>query len=158
MFGNLFSMLTILKGLPLSYFKDMQDDKEIVFTSYDNLINCLKIFDEILKNISPNKKKMYELANSGFITATDLADYLVKNHSMSFRKAYQKTAEIVNFAEKKKKKLNELKIEELKKIEPKLTIEVLKIFDLKNSINSKKSFGGTSFENIKRMIMKYKKI
>ena len=158
MFGNLFSMLTILKGLPLSYFKDMQDDKEIVFTSYDNLINCLKIFDEILKNISPNKKKMYELANSGFITATDLADYLVKNHSMSFRKAYQKTAEIVNFAEKKKKKLNELKIEELKKIEPKLTIEVLKIFDLKNSVNSKKSFGGTSFENIKRMIMKYKKI
>jgi argininosuccinate lyase len=158
MFGNLFSMLTILKGLPLSYFKDMQDDKEIVFRSYDNLINCLKIFDEILKNILPNKKKMYELANSGFITATDLADYLVKNHSMSFRKAYQKTAKIVNFAEKNKKKLNELKIEELKKIEPKLTIEVLKIFDLKNSVNSKKSFGGTSFENIKRMIMKYKKI
>ena len=157
-FGNLFSMLTILKGLPLSYFKDMQDDKEIVFTSYDILINCLKILDEILKNISPNKKKMYELANSGFITATDLADYLVKNHSMSFRKAYQKTAEIVNFAEKKKKKLNELKIEELKKIEPKLTTEVLKIFDLENSVNSKKSFGGTSFENIKRMIMKYKKI
>ena len=157
-FGNLFSMLTILKGLPLSYFKDMQDDKEIVFTSYDILINCLKILDEILKNISPNKKKMYELANSGFITATDLADYLVKNHSMSFRKAYQKTAEIVNFAEKKKKKLNELKIEELKKIEPKLTAEVLKIFNLENSVNSKKSFGGTSFENIKRMIMKYKKI
>tara|TARA_A100000164_G_scaffold324427_1_gene308910 strand:+ start:2146 stop:3534 length:1389 start_codon:yes stop_codon:yes gene_type:complete len=157
-FGNLFSMLTILKGLPLSYFKDMQDDKEIVFTSYDVLINCLKILDEVLKNISPNKKKMYELANSGFITATDLADYLVKNHSMSFRKAYQKTAEIVNFAEKKKKKLNELKIEELKKIEPKLTTEVLKIFDLENSVNSKKSFGGTSFENIKKMIMKYKKI
>ncbi len=157
MFGNLFSMLTILKGLPLSYFKDMQDDKEIVFKSYDTLIICLKIFDEILKNISPNKKKMYELADSGFITATDLADYLVKNHSMSFRKAYQKTAEIVNLAEKKKKKLRELKIEELKKIEPKLTNEVLKVFDLKNSINSKKSYGGTSFENIKRMIMKYKK-
>ena len=102
-FGNLFSMLTILKGLPLSYFKDMQDDKEIVFKSNDTLVNCLKIFDEILKNIIPNKKKMYELADSGFITATDLADYLVKNHSMSFRKAYQKTAEIVNFAEKKKR-------------------------------------------------------
>ncbi|MDB9746703.1 argininosuccinate lyase [Candidatus Pelagibacter sp.] len=156
-YGNLFSMLTILKGLPLSYFKDMQDDKEIVFKSNDTLINCLKIFDEILNNISPNKKKMYELADTGFITATDLADYLVKNHSMSFRKAYQKTAEIVNFAEKKKKKLRELKIEELKKIEPKLTSEVLKVFDLKNSINSKKSYGGTSFENIKKMIIKYKK-
>ena len=158
MIGNLFSMLTILKGLPLSYFKDMQDDKELVFKSYDNLINCLKIFNEVLKNISPNKKKMLELANNGFITATDLADYLVKNHSMSFRKAYQKTSEIVNFAEKKKKKLNEIKIEELKRIEPKLTLEVLKVFNLKNSVNSKKSFGGTSFENIKKMIIKYKKV
>jgi argininosuccinate lyase len=156
-FGNLFSMLVILKGLPLSYFKDLQDDKEIVFKSYDTLINCLKIFDEILKNITPNKKKMYELADSGYITATDLADYLVKNHSMSFRKAYQKTAEIVNLAEKKKKKLKELTIDELKKIEPKLSSEVLKVFDLKNSIKSKKSYGGTSFENIKKMIIKYRK-
>jgi argininosuccinate lyase len=156
-FGNLFSMLTILKGLPLSYFKDMQDDKEIVFRSHDTLINCLNILDEILKNLSPNKKRMYELADTGYITATDLADYLVKNHKMSFRNAYQKTAEIVNFAEKKKKKLKELTIEELKKIEPKLTREVLKIFDLKNSINSKKSYGGTSFENIKKMISNYKK-
>ena len=150
-------MLTVLKGLPLSYFKDMQEDKELVFRSYDTLINCLKIFDEILKNISPNKKKMIELAETGFITATDLADYLVKSHSMSFRKAYQKTAEIVNFAEKRNKKLTDLTIEELKNIEPKLTNDVLKIFNLKNSINSKKSYGGTSFENIKRMIMKYKK-
>jgi argininosuccinate lyase len=156
-FGNLFSMLTILKGLPLSYFKDLQDDKEIVFKSNDTLMNCLKIFDEILKNISPNKKNMYELADSGYITATDLADYLVKNHSMSFREAYQKTAKIVNLAEKKKKKLKELKIEEFKKIEPKLTSAVLKVFDLRNSVNSKKSYGGTSFENIKKMILKYKK-
>ncbi len=156
-YGNLFSMLTILKGLPLSYFKDLQDDKEIVFKSNDTLINCLKIFDEILKNTSANKKKMLELASSGYITATDLADYLVRNHSMSFRKAYQKTAAIVNLAEKKKKKLDELSIEELKKIEPKLTNDVLKVFDLKNSVNSKKSYGGTSFENIKKMIMKYKK-
>ena len=156
-YGNLFSMLTILKGLPLSYFKDLQDDKEIIFNSNDTLLDCLKIFDEILKNMSPNKKRMLELANSGYITATDLADYLVKNHSMSFRKAYQKTAEIVNLAEKKKKKLNELRIEEFKKIEPRLTTDVLRVFSLKNSINSKKSYGGTSFENIKRMILKYKK-
>ena len=156
-FGNLFSMLTILKGLPLSYFKDLQDDKEIVFRSFDTLMNCLKILDEILKNFSPNKKKMLELANSGYITATDLADYLVKNHSMSFRKAYQKTSEIVNFAEQKKKRLNELSLNELKNIEPKLTLEVLKVFDLKNSVKSKKSYGGTSFENIKRMILRYKR-
>ena len=156
-YGNLFSMLTILKGLPLSYFKDLQDDKEIVFKSNDTIINCLKIFDEILKNCNPNKKKMFELANNGYITATDLADYLVKNHSMSFRKAYQKTAAVVNLAEKKKKKLDELSLEDLKKIESKLTDDVLKVFDLTNSVNSKKSYGGTSFDNIKKMIMKYRK-
>ena len=156
-YGNLFSMLTILKGLPLSYFKDLQDDKEIIFNSNDTLVNCLKIFDEILKNFSPNKKQMLNLANSGYITATDLADYLVKNHSMSFRKAYQKTAAVVNFAEKKNKNLDELTLDELKKIETKLTGDVLKVFNLKNSVNSKKSYGGTSFDNIKKMIIKYKK-
>ncbi len=156
-YGNLFSMLTILKGLPLSYFKDLQDDKEIVFKSNDTLINCLKIFNEILKNCSPNKKKMLKLANTGYTTATDLADYLVKNHSMSFRKAYKKTASIVNLAEKEKKNLNELTLKELQKVEPKLKEDVLEIFDLGNSINSKKSYGGTSFDNIKKMIIKYKK-
>ena len=156
-FGNLFSMLTILKGLPLSYFKDLQDDKEIVFKSNETINNCIKILNEILKNFSPNKQKMLELANTGYITATDLADYLVKNHEMPFRKAYQVTASVVNYAEKKKKKLHELNISELNKIEPKLTKEVLKIFDLKYSVNSKKSFGGTSFDNIKKMINKYKR-
>ena len=100
---------------------------------------------------------MFELANTGYITATDLADYLVKNHSMSFRNAYQKTSAIVNLAEKRKKNLNELTLDELKKVEPKLNKDVLKVFDLTNSINSKKSFGGTSFDNIKKMIVKYKK-
>ena len=157
-YGNLFTMLTILKGLPLSYFKDLQDDKEIIFKSNQILTDCLKIFDEILKNINPNKKKMLELANSGYVTATDLADFLVKNYSMPFRRAYQKTALIVNLAEKKKKNLDQLTLEELKKIEPKLTINVLKVFDLSNSVDSKKSYGGTSFDNIKKMIIKYKKL
>ena len=150
-------MLTILKGLPLSYFKDLQDDKEIVFKTHDTLIYCLKILDEVLNNFSPNKKKMLELANTSFITATDLADYLVKNHSMPFRDAYKKTAFIVNYAEKKRKKLNELTLKELKKIEPKLTNDVLKVFNIEHSVNSKKSYGGTAFDNIKKMIVKYKK-
>ena len=156
-YGNLFSMLTVLKSLPLSYYKDLQDDKEIVFKSNDTIQNCLKILDEILKNFTPNKKQMIELANTGYLTATDLADYLVKNHSMPFRKAYKVTANIVNFAEKKKKNLDQLTLAELKKIEPKLSNDVLKVFDLKNSVNSKKSYGGTSFDNIKKMILKYKR-
>ena len=156
-YGNLFSMLTVLKSLPLSYYKDLQDDKEIVFKSNDTIQNCLKILNEILKNFTPNKKQMIELANTGYLTATDLADYLVKNHSMPFRKAYKVTANIVNFAEKKKKNLDQLTLAELKKIEPKLSNDVLKVFDLKNSVNSKKSYGGTSFDNIKKMILKYKR-
>jgi len=156
-FGNLFSMLTILKGLPLSYFKDLQDDKELVFKSFDQLKNSLTILNDILKNFSVNKKRMLELANLGYITATDLADYMVRELNYPFRKAYLQTAKIINFAEKNKKKLSELKIEEIKKIEPKLNSDVFKVFDLKYSINSKTSFGGTSFVNIKKMIRSYKK-
>ena len=156
-FGNLFSMLTILKGLPLSYFKDLQDDKELVFKSFDQIKYSILIFNDILKNFSVDKKRMFELANKGYTTATDLADYIVIELKVPFRKAYQITAKIVNYAEVKKKRFDELSIKEIKKIEPKLNEEVLKIFDLKNSIKSKKSYGGTSFENIKKMINKYKK-
>ena len=156
-FGNLFSMLTILKGLPLSYFKDLQDDKELVFKSFDQIKYSILIFNDILKNFSVDKKRMFELANKGYTTATDLADYIVIELKVSFRKAYQITAKIVNYAEVKKKRFDELSIKEIKKIEPKLNEEVFKIFDLKNSIKSKKSYGGTSFENIKKMINKYKK-
>ena len=156
-FGNLFSMLTILKGLPLSYFKDLQDDKELVFKSFDQLKNSLIILNDVLKNFSVDKKRMLELAESGFLTATDLADYMVKELNYPFRKAYSQTAKIINFAEKNKKKLTELNIEEINRIEPKLNDDVFKIFDLKNSINSKTSYGGTSFENIKKMIRSYKK-
>ena len=156
-FGNLFSMLTILKGLPLSYFKDLQDDKELVFKSFDQTKYSILIFNDILKNFSVDKKRMFELANKGYSTATDLADYIVIELKVPFRKAYQITAKIVNYAEVKKKRFDELSIKEIKKIEPKLNEEVFKIFDLKNSIKSKKSYGGTSFENIKKMINKYKK-
>ena len=156
-FGNLFSMLTILKGLPLSYFKDLQDDKELVFNSFDQLKNSILILAEILKNFSPNKKRMYELANIGYTTSTDLADYIVKYYDLSFRKAYQITSKIVNYAESKNIKLNELTLKELKRIEPMLNEDILKVFDLESSIKSKKSYGGTSFENVKKMIKKYKK-
>ncbi len=155
-YGNLYSMMTILKGLPLSYFKDLQDDKKNVFESFDNLSDSIKVLNEVLKNFSINKNEMLNLANKGYVTATDLADYFVKNLNYSFRKSYQITSKIVNYCEKNKKKLSDLSIIELKKIEPNTKDDVIKVFDLKNSINSKKSYGGTSFENIKKMIRKYK--
>ena len=156
-FGNLFSMLTILKGLPLSYFKDLQDDKELAFKSFDQIKYSIIILNEILNNFTANKKRMLELSKVGYTTATDLADYIVRELNFPFRKAYQITSKIVNYAESKNKTLDQLNIKELKNIEPKLNEDVLKVFNLRNSIKSKKSYGGTSFENIKKMINKYKK-
>ena len=156
-FGNLFSMLTILKGLPLSYFKDLQDDKELAFKSFDQIKYSIIILNEILNNFTANKKRMLELSKVGYTTATDLADYIVREFNFPFRKAYQITSKIVNYAESKNKTLDQLSIKELRNIEPKLNEDVLKVFNLRNSIKSKKSYGGTSFENIKKMINKYKK-
>lgn len=156
-FGSLFAMLTILKGLPLSYFKDLQDDKELIFRSYDQTKYCLQILREVLKNFSVNKQKMFELSQVGYTTSTDLADYIVRKLNYPFRKAYEVTAKIVNLSEKKGKKLDQLSYEDIKSVDPKLDKDVLNILNVKNSINSKKSYGGTSFENIKKMIKKYKK-
>ena len=156
-FGNLFSMLTILKGLPLSYFKDLQDDKELAFKSFDQIKYSIIILNEILNNFTANKKRMLELSKVGYTTATDLADYIVREFNFPFRKAYQITSKIVNYAESKNKTLDQLNIKELRNIESKLNEDVLKVFNLRNSIKSKKSYGGTSFENIKKMINKYKK-
>ena len=157
LYGNLFSMLTILKGLPLSYFKDLQDDKRIVFDTHDRIKNCILVMNEVLNNLIINKKNMESLAQKGYLTATDLADHIVQEHNYPFRKAYNITIKIVNYCEKANKSFKELTLEELKNIEPKLNKKVVKIFDLKNSVISKKSYGGTSFENIKKMIKKYKK-
>ena len=155
-YGNLFSMMTILKGLPLSYFKDLQDDKKIAFDTYDNMIDSIKVLNEVLKNFLVNKNEMLNLAKIGHITATDLADYLVKNLKYSFRKSYEISAKIVNYCEKNKKNLSDLSYKELKVLEPNIKEDVIKVFDLKYSVNSKKTYGGTSFENIKKMIKKYK--
>ena len=156
-FGSLQALLTVMKGLPLSYFKDMQEDKALVFSSYDTLLGSIIITKEIVKSLKPNKKRMMSLSNEGYTTATDFADYLVQNNNLSFREAYKISGKLVNFAENKNKKLNELTLDEIKKINKNLDQKVLKVFDVKNSINSKTSYGGTSVKNIKSMITKYKK-
>ena len=156
-YGKLNSILTIMKGLPISYFEDLQDDKSLVFDGYDTLKDTLIMADELVKNIKPNKSRMLKMANEGFTTATDFSDYLVKEKKMSFREAYSISSKLVNYAEKKSKKLNEIKLKELKKFYPDLDGKVLKVFDVKNSMNSKISYGGTSEKNIKNMIRRNKK-
>jgi len=156
-FGSLQALLTTLKGLPLSYYKDMQEDKSLVFDSYDTLLESIIIANELIKNLNTNKKRMIALSNEGYTTATDFADYLVQNKNLSFRNAYMVSAKLVNYAENKKKKLNELSFDEVKRIRNDLNQDVMKIFDVTNSVNSKTSYGGTSTKNIKKMISKLKR-
>ena len=156
-YGKLNAMLTIMKGLPMSYFKDMQDDKELVFDGHDTLKNTLTLSAELINSVKPNKGIMLLMANKGYTTATDFADYLVKVKKLSFRESYAISSKLVNFAEKNKKLLCDLTLEEIKKVYKDLDKSVLKVFDVKNSMNLKKSYGGTSESNVKSMIKKYKR-
>jgi len=156
-FGSLQAMLTTMKGLPLSYYKDMQEDKALVFNSYDTLLESVIIANELIKNLRPNKERMLSLSNEGYTTATDFADYLVQNNNLSFREAYKISAKLVNYAEKNKKKLDQLNFNEVKKMKGDLDKNVMKVFNVRNSVNFKTSYGGTSTKNIKKMISKLKK-
>ena len=156
-FGSLLAMLTTMKGLPLSYYKDMQEDKALVFSSHDTLLESIIITNELVKNLKPNKKRMLALSNEGYTTATDFADYLVQNNGLSFRDAYKISAKLVNYAEKNKKKLNQLNFDEVKKIKNNLDKNVMNVFNVRNSVNLKTSYGGTATKNIKKMISKLKK-
>tara|TARA_B100000700_G_scaffold324930_2_gene432345 strand:+ start:625 stop:2013 length:1389 start_codon:yes stop_codon:yes gene_type:complete len=156
-FGALQAMLTTMKGLPLSYYKDMQEDKSLVFESFDILLESIIITNELVKNLKPNKDRMNSLSREGYTTATDFADYLVQNNNLSFREAYKISAKLVNYAEKNNKKLDELSFVEVKKLKNNLNKDVMKVFNVRNSVNLKTSYGGTSTKNIKKMISKLKK-
>jgi argininosuccinate lyase len=155
-YGYLNSLLVTMKGLPLSYFKDMQEDKKPVFETHDTLILNLKIAKELIENIVPNKNNMKKFSNDGFTTATDFADYLVKK-GLSFREAHKKSAKLVNIAERKDMSLDQLSLKDIKKIDSFIEKDVLKILKTENSIYSKKSYGGTSLQNVVKMLKKLKK-
>ena len=156
-YGKLNAILTIMKGLPMSYFKDMQDDKELVFDGYDTLKDTLTMSTELINSVNAKKSNMLSMANQGYTTATDFADYLVKHKDLSFRESYAISAKLVDYAEKSKKLLSELNLAEIRKFHKDLDKSVLKVFDVKNSMNMKKSHGGTSVISVKSMIKKYKK-
>jgi len=155
-YGNLNSLLVTMKGLPLSYFKDMQEDKKPVFETFKILNLNLKIAKELVESISPNKAIMKKFANYGYTTATDFADYLVKK-GLSFREAHKKSAKLVNVAEKKNLSLDELSFSEIKKIDKLIKPDVIKALKIENSVNSKTSYGGTSIKNVVKMLKKLKK-
>tara|TARA_B100000963_G_C22624703_1_gene671717 strand:+ start:1894 stop:3288 length:1395 start_codon:yes stop_codon:yes gene_type:complete len=155
-YGYLNSLLITMKGLPLSYFKDMQEDKNPVFKTFDILSLNLKIAKELVENISPNKNNMKKFASHGFTTATDFADYLVKK-GLSFREAHKKSAKLVNIAERKNIQLDQLSLKDIKKIDKLIQKDVLKILKIENSVYIKKSYGGTSLQNVVKMLKKLKK-
>ena len=155
-YGNLNSMLTIMKGLPISYYKDLQDDKELVFDSYDTLKDSLLMAIELIQNLNTKKNNMKQMAQKGYTTATDFADFLSMKKKFPFRKGYYISSKLVNYAEKKKIRLDQLSKGEINKF-VKVDINIPKMFDVVNSMNSKTSFGGTSTKNVKKMIIKYRK-
>ena len=150
------NIVTMLKGLPLSYSKDMQEDKEAVFDSFDNLKICLDVAIGLIKEINFNTKNMYEMAKLGYLTATDLADWLVKEAGVPFRDAHAITGKVVKLAESKNLGLNELKLNDLRSINENISEETLKVLSLEYSLKSRDSFGGTAPKMVKKAIKKAK--
>ena len=150
-YGNLMSILTVMKSIPLAYNKDMQEDKESAFDSEETIINCIKIISAMLPSIKYNKNIMKMAAKGGFSNATDAADYLVKK-GMSFRNAHEVIGNIVLYCEKNKKSLEKLDINEYKSFSNLFEQDILQAVKLKNVVNGRKIYGGTAFTEVKRQL------
>ncbi len=149
-FGALIGLLTVMKGLSLTYAKDMQEDKELVFGAADALSLCLAAMTGMIEDLSVDKQRMHDAASAGFATATDLADWLVVNLKMPFREAHHMTGRIVKAAEKKGVELTKLTVKDLQSVEPRLTKAVLSVLTVEASVASRTSLGGTAPENVRR--------
>ena len=155
-FGNLIGLLTVMKGLPIAYQKDMQEDKEFIFDSFENIVLCLQVVNNIIKDIKTNKERMKEALNKGFPNATDLADYLVKKLNIPFRESHKITGNIVKKAEELKLNLEDLPLDIMKEYCNLIDEDVYNFINIENSLNSRKSYGGTASENVKEMIKYYR--
>ena len=150
-YGNLMSILTVLKGLPMAYNKDMQEDKEGLFDSYDTSIMSLKIYIEMLKTCKFNTEQMLKSTKEGFLNATDLADYLVTK-GISFREAHHICGRITAYCIGKSCTINELNLNEFHLFSPSFEKDVYESIKIDNVINSKVSSGGTNMKEIKQNI------
>lgn len=150
-YGDLMALLTTLKGLPLAYNKDMQEDKEAIFDSIETLEKCLSIFTPMISTMKINKENMYKAAQEGFINATDLADYLVKK-GLPFRNAYKIVGQIVAKCIQEKKVLDTLPIEEYKSFSPLFQEDVYNEISLENCVEKRISQGGTGKASIIKQI------
>ena len=149
-FGALMGLLTVMKGLPLAYSKDMQEDKEGVFDALQTLSLCLAATSGMVTDLTPDAKRMRAAAGAGYATATDLADWLVRTLQMPFREAHHITGRIVALAAERGVALEKLKLEDLQGIEPRITDGVYGVLGVMNSVRSRKSHGGTAPANVRR--------
>jgi argininosuccinate lyase len=145
------SILTTLKGMPLAYNKDIQEDKEPLFDAVETVKLCIEAFIEIVDVMEVNEESMYESAKKGYINATDMADYLVVK-GMPFRDAYKLSGKIVTYCEENSKVLDELSIEEYKKMSDLFEKDIYEAIDLKNCVDSRNSEGGTSLSQVEKQI------
>ena len=153
--GALMSILVVMKGLPLAYSKDLQEDKELTFDAMDNILNSLEAINAIVKKLIPKKDNLSSAAQKSYSTATDLADWLVANLDIPFREAHKITGNIVRYCEKRKIKLSELTIQELKGFNKKINDDIFNVLNAEQSVNQKKSFGSTSPSMVKKSASKW---
>ena len=155
--GHLLGLLTVMKGLPLAYSKDMQEDKEAVFDAAETLDLMLAAMTGMVRDLTVNVAAMKKAAGSGFSTATDLADWLVRRLGIPFREAHHITGRAVALAEERKTGLEKLALEDLKSIHDGITADVFSVLSVQNSVRSRQSFGGTAPAEVRRQVRYWKK-
>ena len=150
------ALLTVMKGLPLAYSKDMQEDKEQVFDAADTLMLALAAMEGMVRDMSANRPALEAAAASGFSTATDLADWLVRELDMPFRQAHHVTGALVKAAEDKGCDLPDLALAEMQAVEPRITAAVYGVLGVHNSVASRTSYGGTAPEQVRAQVARWK--
>ncbi len=155
--GHLVGLLTVMKGLPLTYSKDMQEDKEAVFDAAETLDLMLAAMTGMVSDMSVDAIAMKRAAGAGFSTATDLADWLVRSLGLPFREAHHVTGRVVALAEARKVGLEELALADLQSIHPGITAEVFSVLSVQNSVKSRTSYGGTAPAEVKKQVRAWKK-
>jgi argininosuccinate lyase len=147
--GALVALLVVMKGLPLAYSKDMQEDKEGAFDALDTLSLCIAAIAGMVRDMRVDRARMKAAAGAGYATATDLADWLVRALSLPFREAHHVTGRIVALAEARGAGLEELTLEEMRSVEPRIGAEVFEVLGVEKSVQSRKSYGGTAPGNVR---------
>jgi argininosuccinate lyase len=148
--GALVGLLTVMKGLPLAYSKDMQEDKEGVFDAFRTLSLSLAAMTGMVEDMTPEPKRIKAAAGGGYATATDLADWLVRALGMPFREAHRITGRIVAIAASRGVALEKLTLDDLKSIEPRISEEAFGVLGVERSVRSRTSYGGTAPANVRR--------